>query len=694
MITAKENHLAGEKSLYLRQHAHNPVDWYPWSEKAFAKAKAEDKPIFLSIGYSACHWCHVMAHESFEDEYVASVLNRAYVCIKVDREERPDIDSIYMLACQMISGGGGWPLTIVATPDGKPFFAGTYFRKGGGPEGPGLIDILMQLDRKWRFDRSEILQSAEGIAKALAEFASYHEPGILDPKIEDKAFQAFLGAFDERNGGFEIAPKFPSPHRLIFLLRHWKAKSDEHSIEMVKSTLDAMRRGGINDHVGYGFHRYSTDQRWLLPHFEKMLYDQALQVLAFAEAYAATGEDRFRGTALNVLAFVEREMSSPYGGFYSAIGADSEGEEGKYYVWRYDEVSSLIEVDDLEIFSEAYDVQKEGNFRDEASRKRTGKNILHLAKGPDQLARDHGLKEGEVSAQLERGLARLFEAREKRVRPEVDDKILADWNGLMIAAFAYSARAFGNESLSRQARRGADFILSQMSNGQGRLYHRHADGQAAVTGFLDDYSFMAWGLTELYLTTFSARYLRSAVDLTEAMIGHFQDGSQGGFFFTADDSERMLARSKDVHDGAIPSGNGMAACLLERMSRLTGEQRYADMAMEVLRTFASDLNSNPMAHAQMLQAWQSLQSRARTVAVIGDLEQEATRSMLAALGGRYDPNLLVVLNDSAEAAELTGTAELERLGGQATAYIIRGDAISAPITDPEELGSALQKDPE
>jgi hypothetical protein len=276
----------------------------------------------------------------------------------------------------------------------------------------------------------------------------------------------------------------------------------------------------------------------------------------------------------------------------------------------------------------------------------------------------------------------------------VDDKILADWNGLMIAAFAYSARAFGKESLSRQARRGADFILSQMSNGQGRLYHRHADGQAAVTGFLDDYSFMAWGLTELYLTTFSARYLRSAVDLTEAMIGHFRDASQGGFFFTADDSERMLARSKDVHDGATPSGNGMAACLLERMSRLTGEQRYADMAMEVLKTFASDLNSNPMAHAQMLQAWQSLHSRARTVAVIGDLEQEATMSLLAALGGRYDPNLLVVLNDSAEAAELTGTAELERIGGQATAYIIRGDVISAPITDPEELRSALQKDPE
>jgi uncharacterized protein YyaL (SSP411 family) len=688
----KANHLVGEKSLYLRQHARNPVDWYPWGEEAFAKARAEDKPIFLSIGYSACHWCHVMAHESFEDDYVADVLNRSFVCIKVDREERPDIDFIYMLACQMISGGGGWPLTIVATSDGKPFFAGTYFRKGGGPEGPGLIDILMQLDGKWRLDRSEVLKRAEEAAKALQEFSSYREPGVLETEIGDKAFQGLVRAYDERYGGFEIAPKFPTPHRLTFLLRHWSRTTEGRALGMVTATLDAMSRGGINDQVGYGFHRYSTDQRWLLPHFEKMLYDQALQALAFAEAYAATGEDRFKKTASNVLSFVDREMSSPFGGFFSAIGADSEAEEGKYYVWRYDEVNSLMSGLDQAVFVEAYDVQKEGNFRDEASRRRTGKNVLHRANLPFQAALEHGLDDAVVSSMLERGLARLFEARERRTRPDVDDKILADWNGLMIAAYAYCGRALGDEGMVRQARRGADFVLGQMSYGKSRLYHRHVAGQAAIPGFLDDYAFMAWGLTELYLTTLRARYLRSALDLTDVMIEHFLDRSQGGFYFTADDGEVLLGRSKGVYDGALPSGNSMAACLLQRLSRLTGKREYAELAREVVGAFAADLNANPMAHAQMLQAWQSLQGSPTTVELIGDLEEVETRALLGSLAGRYDPDLLVLLVDSPEAAELTGTVGLARSEDRATAYIVRGDVVSPPFTDPYSLGSALRRE--
>ena len=684
------NHLAGEKSLYLRQHAQNPVDWYPWGEEAFAKARNEDKPIFLSIGYSACHWCHVMAHESFEDDYVASILNRSFVSIKVDREERPDLDAIYMLACQMISGGGGWPLTIIATPEGRPFFAGTYFSKGGGAGSPGLVDILIQVDSKWKLDRPEIVKGADEIAKALEEFTSYREPGELDPRIEEKAFQAFMGAYDEQYGGFELAPKFPSPHRLVYLLRHWASTGEARSLDMVVHTLDKMREGGINDHVGYGFHRYSTDQKWLLPHFEKMLYDQALQALAYADAYAATGEERFKETARKTLAFVEREMTSPFGGFFSAIGADSEGEEGKYYEWQFDEVLSLLEAQDFAIFAEAFDLQKEGNFRDEASRRRTGKNILHLAKAPSQIAKEKGIEVVVISSILERGLAKLFAQRERRVPPDVDDKVLADWSGLMVSAFAYCARTFGDESLLRPARRGADFVLSQMTYGNGRLYHRHADGRAAVQGFVDDYAFMAWGLTELYLTTLNSRYLRSALELAETLIAHFWDKSQGGFYFTADDGEKLLVRSKDVHDGAMPSGNAMAACLFERLSRLTGEPRYADFARDTIKTFAVDLNTNPMAHAQMLQAQEALSNVGPTVVIVGDIEDDRTKELLGALSGSYRPNMLVILQDSEQTAELTGTKELDRLEGMATAYVLRGDQVSEGYPDPEGLKRALQ----
>jgi len=604
MSERRGNHLTGERSLYLRQHARNPVDWYPWGKEALDKARSEQKPLFLSIGYSACHWCHVMARESFEDEYVGDILNRDYVSIKVDREERPDLDGIYMSACQMISGGGGWPLTIIATPEGQPFFAGTYFSKGGSPGFPGLIDVLQQIGTKWKLERSEVLKAAESITQALKEFASYREPVQLSGNVLALGFKLAEKNFDENNGGFEIAPKFPSPHRLIFLLRYHQMSGDALAKDMTSFTLRKMQDSALFDHVGYGFHRYSTDARWLLPHFEKMLYDQALMGLAYSEAFALTNEESFKRTAMRTFAYVQRDMTSPYGAFFSAESAESEGEEGKFYVWKWKEIEDVLG-DDAPLFTRAFDVQKDGNFRDEATRRRTGNNVLHLPQGIAELAKGEGRSEAELLSALERSLAKLFEARESRPRPEKDDKVLADWNGLMVAALARSSVLLGGKELCTDARRAADFVLSEMGH-EGRLKHRFVDGNVSIDGFLDDYAYMAWGLIELHRANGSERYLRSAIELTNNMIEHFWNEATGGFFFTADDAESLIARRMEGYDGAMPSGNSVAACVLADLSRLMNDQDLRKRAWGTVRAFAADLNSMPMAHMHMLQAVMSL----------------------------------------------------------------------------------------
>jgi uncharacterized protein YyaL (SSP411 family) len=594
------NHLASERSLYLRQHAKNPVDWYPWGEEALEKARAEDKPLFISIGYSACHWCHVMARESFEDEYVGKLLNRGFVSIKVDREERPDLDGIYMSACQMISGGGGWPLTIIATPEGRPFFAGTYFSKGGGPGAPGLMDVLQQIESKWRFEREEVNKAAEEIAKALKEFAAYREPVELSPNTLAVCFKQLESNFDERYGGFEIAPKFPSPHRLIFLLRYYDISGERRALEMVTSTLRGMQGSGLFDHVGFGFHRYSTDARWLLPHFEKMLYDQAMMALAYCEAFARTGDLEFKETALRTMAYVERDLMSPYGAFYSAESAESEGEEGKFYVWSKSEVISALDPEDVGLFVEAFDVQDEGNFRDEAIRRRTGRNVLHLVKGIPLIAQAKGMDEGKVRSSLQRSLAKLFELRELRPRPEKDDKVLTDWNGLMVAALARASSLLENKLLADQARRAADFLLSEMRSGSV-LMHRFVDGKVGIDAFLDDYAYLAWGMVELYRVNGHERYLASALGLVDEMLRHFWDADQGGFFFTSDQAKGLIARRMEGYDGAMPSGNSVAANVLLDLANITGRADLRQKSDRIVKAFAGDINSNPMAHCHMLQ---------------------------------------------------------------------------------------------
>ncbi|MEM0449457.1 MAG: thioredoxin domain-containing protein [Methanomassiliicoccales archaeon] len=600
MQEKRTNHLIGEKSLYLKHHVYNPVDWHPWSEQSLEKAKKSDLPLFISIGYSACHWCHVMARESFEDEMIASILNREYLPVKVDREERPDLDGIYMAACQMISGGGGWPLTIVATPDGKPFFAGTYFSRQGSPTSPGLLDILSSLALQWKLDKNRLIKIAEDISQSLKEFVAYREPADLNSDILHKALLQAEMNFDEVYGGFEIAPKFPVPHRLIFLLYYYNKFKNESAKNMSFLTLRRMGEGGIFDHVGYGFHRYSTDRKWHLPHFEKMLYDQALLAMAYSEAYSILKDKIFKKIALKTFSYVESNLTSPEGLFYSAEGSESEGIEGKFYTWTWDEIVDALG-NNSEIFLEAFDIRKEGNFRDEATKRKTGSNILHLNRTLEELSNKYSLSENSIEEYIDNKIEKLLKARRKKVPPEVDDKILTDWNGLMIASLARSSILLKEENLLERAIRAANILSSKMSC-NGRLYHRAVSDVIGINGFLDDYTNLIWGFVEIYKANEEDKYLDLALRLTENMIKHFWNEHSGGFFFTSDDSEFLIARRMDGYDGAIPSGNSIAAISLIELFKLTGKEDFRMYSSRTIKAFAADINADPLSHSQMLIA--------------------------------------------------------------------------------------------
>jgi uncharacterized protein YyaL (SSP411 family) len=596
------NHLAGERSLYLRQHAQSPVDWYPWGKAAFDKAEREDRPVFLSIGYSACHWCHVMARESFEDQQVADLLNRLFVPIKVDKEERPDVDAVYMTVCNMMTGSGGWPLSIFLKPDKTPFWAATYLPKVAPPGGTGFIEVLEELSSAWRIHRDGIDQMAGQILTALREFVAYKEPGKLDPGLIDEANVALRDSFDPVSGGFNGAPKFPSPHRLLFLLQRSAINHDERALMMVKKTLTAMAAGGIHDQLAGGFHRYSTDRAWLLPHFEKMLYDQALIALAYAEAYGTTGEEQFAHLAREMLEFTMREMAAMEGGFSSAVGADSEGEEGRFYLWTRQEVEALLG-SDAPLFCAAYDVRPEGNFVDEGSRRRTGKNILHRVASDAELAVSFDMTIGKTSETVSRCRNRLMATRAKRVAPDVDDKVLTDWNGMMIASLARSSRLLADHSILEAAEDAARFMLKRLRRDDGRLWHRYAGGEAAIDGFLDDYAFLAWGLIELREATESDEWGKEANALIRSMIEHFADRTNGGFYQTADGAEDMLVRMKEAYDGATPSANSMAAECLVRLANGPGNDDLRPMALKAIGCFAKDIGANPAAYVYMLHAF-------------------------------------------------------------------------------------------
>jgi len=674
--TSSTNRLIAEKSPYLLQHAYNPVEWYPWGVEAFERAKSEDKPIFLSIGYSTCHWCHVMAHESFEDHYVAKLMNETFVSVKVDREERPDIDKIYMTVCQLMTGSGGWPLTIIMTPDKKPFFAGTYFPKESRFGRTGLVDLVKRVKDLWMNERKQLVESSEKITFALQDANSESLGKSLTESVLKSTYSLLSGRYDKKNGGFGTAPKFPTPHNLLFLLRFWRRTGDEEALKMVEKTLKAMRRGGIYDHIGFGFHRYSTDPDWLIPHFEKMLYDQALLTLAYLEAYQATGTEDYAKTAKEILAYVSRDMVSPEGAFYSAEDADSEGEEGKFYVWSKDEIKELLGEKDAEVFSNLYNVNVSGNFLDEATREKTGKNIVHL--------RSNFLDTPTIDIELVR--KKLFEAREKRIKPHKDDKILTDWNGLMIAAFAKAGYILNDDKYIQVAEKAVKFIVDHLKNSEGRLLHRYRQGGADILAFIDDYAFLIWGLINLYEASFDTSYLENAIKLTEEQLKLFWDSSIGAFFFTAKDAESLLTRQKETYDGAIPSGNSVAMLNLLRLAQLTGDDNYEMKADHLGRVFAENVRANPVAHSLMMVAVDYAVGPTYSLVIAGDEGKEDTNSMLNEVRKQFLPNISLIFRPTEELnPEIDNYSNyiqfFDKYEGKATAYVCINKTCKAPTND-------------
>jgi len=688
----KPNRLISEKSPYLRQHACNPVDWHTWGHEAFEKAEREGKPIFLSIGYSTCHWCHVMARESFGDPEVAGLMNQAFVSIKVDREERPDIDSIYMSVCQLMTGSGGWPLTLFLTPDKKPFFAGTYFPKQARFGQIGMLELIPRIQKAWAERRDDVLSSADQIAASLSQELGGAPGKALGEAVLQDAYQQLARRFDHDQGGFGNAPKFPTPHNLLFLLRSWKRSREEKTLAMVEQTLQAMRRGGIYDQIGFGFHRYSTDARWLVPHFEKMLYDQALLAMTYTEAFQATGKEEYRRTAQEILAYVLRDMTSPEGGFYSAEDADSEGDEGKFYVWSEPEIQQALPQEDIQLLIRIYNIEKGGNFSEQSTGRETRSNILHLTRPLSETAAELKMPEEELCQRLEKARERLFAAREQRVHPGKDDKVLVDWNGLMIAALARAAAAFSEPRYARAAEKAAEFILKRMRRADGRLLHRFRDGEAAVQALADDYVFLTWGLIELYEATFEPRHLGAAMDLNQELLLHFWDDKNGGFFFTAEDGERLLFRQKEVYDGAIPSANSVAFLNLLRLGRMTGEAELEAKAAQMSRAFAGPVTASPAAHTFFLAALDFTLGPLHEVVIAGDPEAPDTQAMLQELRKRFLPGVVLLLRpisqDRPKIVTLAPfTKDLAGLNGRATAYVCANHACHLPTTD---IGKMLE----
>jgi len=680
------------------------VDWYPWGEEAFEKAKKEDKPIFLSIGYSTCHWCHVMEEESFEDEEVAAVLNDTFVPIKVDREERPDVDNIYMSVCQMMSGRGGWPLNVLLTPDRRPFYATTYLPKRGRMKRMGVMELAERVGELWADDRESLLADADKITDALKD-ASERTPDGSMPGTEvlTRAFDTLSNRFDEVKGGFGSQPKFPSPHNLLFLLREYDRTGDERALDMVTKTLDSMRLGGIFDHVGFGFHRYSTDRHWLLPHFEKMLYDQAMLMLAYTEAYQVTGNDRYAETATDIHRYLVRDMQSREGGFFSAEDADSltpegEREEGAFYVWTTDELREVLDEDDAEWVIEVFQARDGGNYADESTGKKTGGNILHLTRSLEEVAEEESKDGEDLQRRWTRIRRRLLEVRDERPRPGLDDKILTDWNGLLTAALARAARVLPEGARFRgSATDAASFLQQHMvqrgDDGSVRLRHRYRNGETAIHGHLDDYVFFGWGLIELYETTFDARWLALAKELADAMLDRFEDDANGGFFFTADDAERLIVRPKEFYDGAMPSGNSAALSLLVRLSRMTGVTRYAEAAERLRAAAGEQVRSQPAGFTGFLVGLYEALAPSREIVIAGDLGEPGTQAMIEVVRQRYMPGTVLLHRPPGEHPAIADVAPFTEMQTvieeRPTAYVCHEFACQEPVQSAAELDKQL-----
>jgi hypothetical protein len=695
------NRLILEASPYLLQHAHNPVDWYPWGDEAFEAARRENKPVFLSVGYSTCHWCHVMERESFEDAEVAELINRHFIAIKVDREERPDVDAIYMNAVFMLGGSGGWPMTVVLTPDRQPFFAGTYFPARDGDRGQkrGLLSILRELSTRYASERDELVARAADVTKKIAQGLAAPAGGEI-PTLEtvDLAVALLGRSFDDVYGGFGGAPKFPRPTDIELLLRHHRRTGAARSLEMATKTLDAMAAGGIFDHVGGGFHRYATDKRWLVPHFEKMLYDNAQLAAAYLEAYQATGEARYASVARRVLDYVIAEMTSPDGAFYSATDADSEGEEGKFFVWTPDAIKAVVGEGRARSVNAYFAVTPQGNFEGKTT-------ILSTPRPLSAVAKDLGVPEAALEKEIEAARALLYEARKKRVPPLRDEKILASWNGLMVGAMARGAFVLKEPRYLEAARRAADFLLQRRTPDTNKRLARNAAAPERGEGFLDDYAFFIGGLLDLHHASSEPRWLEAAIGLESDLEARFWDASAGGFFLSGDGAEKLLAREKPDYDGAEPSGNSMAALNLCRLSALTSNHRYRPMADKTLAAFSGSMKRSPRSLPKMLTALELCASEILEVAIVSPRAEAANRAALATktealmqkLRGTFLPGYVLVTATEGEdvdqkAALAPFVAQKIAKNKTPTAYVCRGGTCKQPATDPElfarQLGEA------
>ncbi len=680
-----ENKLINEKSQYLLQHANNPVYWYPWGEEAFSKAVKENKPIFLSIGYATCHWCHVMEHESFESEEVAALLNEGFVCIKVDREERPDIDTIYMSVCQMMTGSGGWPLTIFMTPEKKPFFSATYIPKESKFGRTGMLELLPKIRDLWKNRKKDVLKSADEITKMINVNISNSGTGSINDDILKFAKGRMETSFDSQFGGFGSSPKFPSSHKLTFLLQNYHYSKNPGILSIVETTLEKMRLGGIYDQIGYGFHRYSTDKRWFLPHFEKMLYDQAMLSYTYLEAYQLTGKKFYADVAEEIFEYIHREMISPEGAFYSAEDADSEGEEGKYYVWGLEELKGILSESELKFLKERFNLTEVGNFIDEVHRKSTGKNVLFL---------NNRLSEKEKTI-FEPIRKKILSLRAKRIHPLKDTKVLTDWNGLMIASFAKAARVLNKKKYEKIAISAMNFLLSKMLLKDNKLMHRYREGHIAINGKLDDYAFLIYGLMELYETTLDIEYLENAVQLNDFTIKHFLDEKHGAFYFTSDYDEKLISRPKDGYDGAIPSGNSIAALSLIKLAKITGNTSYETIAEKLIKSFSSSINQAPDGFAQMLIALQFAKNDSMEIVITGDRKKQETKNIIKAINHLYIPNKVILFKDPVNNEKIVSLASYTKnqkmVDNKTTVYICRGQVCKKPSTDIKEVLEMLKK---
>lgn len=621
------NKLIYEKSPYLLQHAYNPINWYPWGDEAFNKAKSEDKPIFLSIGYSTCHWCHVMEQESFNDLEVSKILNDHFISIKVDREERPDIDHIYMEFCQAINGNGGWPLTIIMTPNQKPFFAATYIPKKRRGRYVGLIELLFYIHNEWIHNKQEIINSADSITNTIKSHLEDSEPiGVLSENISHIAVKELVNQFDPLYGGFGTAPKFPTPHKLLFLLRYYILNNNKEALNMVEKTLIQMYKGGIFDHIGYGFSRYSTDEKWLIPHFEKMMYDNALLGITYLEAFLATSNKLYKDILEKLLLFSISEMYAPNQGFYTAIDADSEHEEGKYYLWSYNELLEILTSDEFNYLSKYYNVTMNGNFEN--------KNIFNL------LHHDTLLLEGETLKEIRN---KLLIHRGKRVPPLKDDKILTSINGMMIALLSLSGRFLNDDKYIKVATDTAEFIINKLINEEGKLLSRYREGEAKYIGYLDDYAYFTYGLIELFLATSNERYLDYAIKLTDDLINNYYDKENGGFFLTSKDSDELIMRVKEFYDGAIPSGNSITTFNLYRLGLISDNYHYDEIAAKQFSVISSKIESTPSNYLHLISTYFIKTHSYNKIVLIYEDEKQNFFNIKELLHKKYQPFTEVII---------------------------------------------------